>query len=257
MFNLLLSFILASGCAVSLVVLSHMTGLEHYTSRVFPLIPLLYALIYQILERIKTGKAKSMPAEKVKPEALKREMRSDLKRLFRNITPQRIFSAIAISFFIKLVMESIISAIYIYYTHISVKGVYGNYIITIISRFLRGEHPWLSGIEGLYMLACLAMATSLGTGMWIGFTSKTSALLEGVISGMVVTIFTAMTNMLFLYQKIEEVTSRMAQTMGYNTPVGFMAVLSFQVMLYGFWSGIAQKIKQDRMMRRLAGRKKS
>ncbi|MEW6066819.1 MAG: hypothetical protein AB1610_00765 [Nitrospirota bacterium] len=250
MLNLFLSFIMAVSGATGLVVLSHIIGFEHYTSRIFPLIPLLYAIIYHTLEKMRTGKTKPISPEKVKPENLKKEMRTGLKKFFMNISGVRIFTAVGISYSIKLVIEIIISLLFIYLTKSSLAEIYGNYVVNIIGVFLRGDHPWLSGIEGLYTLVCISLATSLSTGLWIGFTSKASALIEGVIAGMLITIFTAMTNMLFLYQKIEEMTASMAKSLGYNTSIGFMAVISLQVMLYGFWSGIFQKIKQDRIKRR-------
>lgn len=154
-----------------------------------------------------------------------------------------------ISFGLKLLIESVISILYLYFTDSALRELYGSYGINIIGRFLKGEHPWLTGFEGLYMLTCIGLATSVGTGLWIGFTSRSIALLEGVIVGMFVTIFTAMTNMVYLYQKIEDIAMRMAESMGYHTSIGFMAVLSLQVMLYGFWSGLSQKLKQARSLK--------
>lgn len=250
MFNLFLSFILASGFAAGLVTLSRITGLEHYTSRVFPMVPLLYAIIYQFLERLRTGKATPLPPERMKPETLKKEMRSGLSRLFGSISLDRMIAAVGISFLIKIIIESAISFIFIYITESTFSELYGTFSVNVVAHFLRGEHPWLRGTEGLYMLVYLAITTSIGTGMWIGLTSKTSALIEGVIVGMLVTVFSTMTNMLFLYQRIEEMALKMAKSMGYNMPVGFVIVIAFQVMLYGLWSGIFQKIKFDRMARK-------
>jgi hypothetical protein len=102
----------------------------------------------------------------------------------------------------------------------------------------------------------LAILTSLGTGLWIGWTSKTGArvILEGVLAGTAVALFNALTNMLLLYQKIEETANQMALSTGYGIRIGFIAVLSLQVLLYGFWSGMAQKAKQERAARRATKR---
>lgn len=40
--------------------------------------------------------------------------------------------------------------------------------------------------------------------------------------------------------------NKIAASMGYGTPIGFAVVLSLQVLLYGFWSGLAQKAKNQR-----------
>ena len=122
----------------------------------------------------------------------------------------------------------------------------GDFGIETIGKFLKGEHPWLAGHEGFYLLSLLAVTTSFGTGLWIGYTSKGRAILEGVLVGAAVTVITATTNMLILYRKIEEVANQMAASMGYGMRIGFVAVLTVQVLLYGLWAGIAEKAKMER-----------
>ncbi len=86
----------------------------------------------------------------------------------------------------------------------------------------------------------------MGTGLWIGYTSKGKAILEGVFVGAAVTVITAVTNMLILYREIEEVANQMARSMGYGMRIGFAVVLAGQVLLYGFWAGIGQMAKLKR-----------
>ncbi|HBR17873.1 MAG: hypothetical protein A3G39_02030 [Deltaproteobacteria bacterium RIFCSPLOWO2_12_FULL_43_16] len=247
MLNLFLSFLIAVSSAVGLVGLSHIMAMDVYTSRIFPLIPLLYAITYQLLERLKTGNTKP-----VHPEKMKEDIKAGVRVIFQHITIGRIFTAMAISFCIKLVFEIYLLSLFLHFNRTSFTALYGGFSIETVSRFLRGEHPWLMGSEGLYLLMLLALTTSLGTGLWIGYTTKSGpgAVLEGVLAGAVVTIFTALTNMLILYQKIEEMANQMAASMGYGMRIGFIAVLSLQVLLYGFWSGIAQKAKYQRAERR-------
>lgn len=247
MTNLFLSFLIAVSSAVGLVSLSHTLEMDIYTNRIFPLIPLLYAISYQILERFRTGKAKPLPTEKIKED-----ITTGTAALFQHITIGRVFTAVAISFSIKLVFEIYFSFLFLYFSSMSFIDAYGDFSIRMVGIFSRGEHPWLAGKEGLYLLTMLAIITSLGTGFWIGWTSKAgpSAMLEGVLAGTAVTLFNALTNMLLLYQKIEEATNQIAASMGYGMRIGFIAVLALQVLLYGFWSGIAQKAKQERAARR-------
>lgn len=251
MTNLFLSFFIAVGSAVGLVSLSHTLEMDIYTNRIFPLIPLLYAISYQILERLRTGKAKPLQTEKIKED-----IKAGTAALFQHITIGRIFTAVAISFCIKLLFEIYLSFLFLYFSTMSFIDIYGDFSVRMIGIFLRGEHPWLDGKDGLYLLMMLAIATSLGTGLWIGWTSKTGArvILEGVLAGTAVTLFNALTNMLILYQKIEETANQMAASMAYGMHIGFIAVLSLQVLLYGFWSGIAQKAKQERAARRAVKR---
>ncbi len=242
--NLFLSFSIAIGGAVGLVTLSKVFDLDTYTGRIFPLIPILYAIVYEVLERRKTGKTRPIP-----PAQAKEEMKAGAKALFENITAGRIITDVAVSFAIKFSLEIFLAALFIHFSGQTFSAIYGTFGIETVGTFLRGEHPWLSGSEGLSLLALLAVISSYGTGLWIGYTTKGKAILEGVIAGAAVTMITAMTNMLILYRRIEEMADQAAASLGYGVRVGFVAVLALQVLLYGLWSGIAQKAKEERALR--------
>ncbi len=239
---LFVSFLIAVGGSIALVVLSKEFDLEFYTSRIFPLIPIFYAIIYQIFEKIQTGKARPIP-----PSKAKEEMKAGAAAMFQNITPGRVVADVGISFGIKIVFEIIFTALYIQFSGQSFTALYGGFTSETVSKFLRGDHPWLTGNEGISLLLLLAVATSFGTGLWIGYTTKAKAILEGVIVGAVATLFGAITNMLILYQRVEEMANQMAASLGYATRIGFIVVISTQVLLYGLWSGVAQKAKQERV----------
>ncbi len=247
--NLFLSFSVAIGAAIGLVTLSKIFDLEFYTNRIFPLIPILYAIIYEVLERRK-GKTKNIP-----PSKAREEMKAGVAKIFENVTAGRILTAIGVSLVLKFIFEILFVAMYIRFSGRSFTDLYGTFGIETIGRFLRGEHPWLGGDEGFYLLALLAVITSFGTGLWIGYTSRGRAILEGVLVGAAVTLINAITNMLILYRKIEEMANQMAASMGYGTRIGFVVVLVSQVLLYGLWSGIAQQAKMERV--KLAAIKKS
>ncbi len=242
--NLFISFSIAIGGAIGLVTLSKVFDLDTYTSRIFPLIPILYAIIYEILERRKTGKSKSIP-----PMQAREQMKAGAKLLFKNITAGRIITDVAVSFSIKFSLEIILVALFLVVTGQDFTAVYGTFGIETVGRFLRGDHPWLEGSEGITLLALLSIITSYGTGLWIGYTSQGKAILEGVLAGAAVTFITAMTNMLMLYRRIEEAANQMAASFGYGVHVGFVSVLIVQVLLYGLWSGIAQRAKEERAVR--------
>ena len=242
--NLFLSFTIAICGAVGLVTVSKVFDLDTYTGRIFPLIPILYAIIYEVLERRKTGKAKPIP-----PSQAKEEMKAGAKLLFQNITVGRIITDVAVSFAIKFSLEIFLVALFIHFSGQTFGMIYGTFGIETVGTFLRGEHPWLSGREGLILLALLAVISSFGTGLWIGYTTRGKAILEGVIAGAAVTMITAMTNMLILYRKIEEMTNQLAASLGYGVRIGFLAVLILQVLLYGLWSGIAQRAREERELR--------
>jgi hypothetical protein len=226
--NLFLSFTIAIGGAVGLVSLSKIFDLDTYSSRIFPLIPILYAIVYEVLEKKKTGKSKP-----ISPADAREEMKAGARILFRNITAGRIIVDVAVSFGIKFALEIGLSALFLTVTGQTFTAVYGAFDLETVSRFLRGEHPWLAGSQATYILALVAFLASLGTGLWIGNTTEGNAILEGVMAGAAVTFVMSMTNMLVLYRELEQITMRLADYMGYAMRAGFLVVIGIQVLLYG------------------------
>jgi len=172
-------------------------------------------------------------------------MKAGAVAIFQNITPRRIAIAVGISFGIKFAFEIIFTAS----SSISPARRSKSSMAATIWRSSAaspGDHPWLTGNEGLSLLVLLAIATSFGTGLWIGYTTRAKAILEGVIVGAVVSLIGAITNMLILYRRIEEMANQMAASLGYAVRIGFVAVITTQILLYGLWSGVAQKAKQER-----------
>jgi hypothetical protein len=240
--TLFLSFLVAIGGAVGLVFMSRTFDLETYTTRVFPLIPILYAIVYEALEKRKTGKSRP-----ISPSQAKEEMRAGAAAIFQNITIGRIAGDVGVSFLIKFSLEIVLTVVYLSAGHWSFSEVYGSFTFETLGRLLRGDHPWLSGGSNLLLLALIALIASLGTGLWIGATTKASPILEGVLAGTAVTVITSMTNLLVLYRTIENLAVQAADQLGYVMHLGFAAVITLQVLLYGLWSGIAQrsKLKQE------------
>jgi len=161
--NLFLSFLVAILVAGGLVALSRSLRIEFPTTNIFPLVPLFYAIVYELLERRKAEKDKP-----VNPAKAKKGMKTGIAKIFENITVRRIFTAIAVSFTIKISFEIIFLVLYIQSGEKSFADLYGNFGIETIGRFIKGDHPWLAGNEGFYLLSLLAVITSLGTGLWIG-----------------------------------------------------------------------------------------
>lgn len=242
--NLFLSFTIAIGGAIGVVTLSRMFDLETYITRTLPIIPILYAIIYELLDRRKARKAGRTalpPAEGVKIV---------IPNIEAGISPGKIIFDVAVSFVVKFAAELFLVALFIRLSGRSFGEIYGSFNIETVSTFLRGEHPWLSDKEGIYLLALVAILSSFVTGVWIGNTSKGNAILEGVIAGAAVTLISSMTSMLVLYRTIEEMTVRLADSMGYVMNAGFLVVIGVQVLLYGLWSGLSQNAKRERKGKR-------
>ena len=243
--TLFLSFFVAIGGAVGLVTLSKTFDLENFTTRVFPLIPIMYALVYETLERRKRGKVKP-----ITPGQAKEEMKAAAAAMFQNITVERIIIIVGVSLLIKTGLEIISTAVYLSASRQSFAEVYGQFGLETVGRFLRGDHPWLAGNESIYLLALISLVTGLGTGLWIGTTTRAQPVLEGVIAGAAVTVLSTMTNMLVLYRTIERLAVKSAESFGYVFHAGFAVVITLQVLLYGLWSGMACRAKNERDARR-------
>lgn len=243
--NLFISFTIAICGAVGLVSLSRAFDFEFYTSRTLPLIPILYAIIYEVLERRKAGSTRT-------PSSLheKTSMMVESPSIARGITVERVLVGTGVGFAVKFLAEMFLVFFFLLFSGQSFSGIYGPFTIGTVGRFLRGEHPWLAGGEGVFLLALISITTCFVTGFWIGHTSQGRAIVEGVLTGAAITVVMSMTNMLILYQKIETVTERLVDSMGYAMRAGFLVVLALQVLLYGLWSGIVQTGKVDRAKQR-------
>jgi hypothetical protein len=242
--NLLLSFSIAITGALCLVVLSSILNFESYFYKILPLIPILYAIVFELLERRKSRRSGGVSAP---PREGAKTVR---KPSSLAIAPGSLVGAVAISFLIKFFLEIMLTVLFLTFSGQSFIDAYGKFTIGTIAQFLRGEHPWLTGKEGLYLLTLLYLATIIAAGLWIGYTARGNAIVEGVLAGAVVTLINSMTNMLFLYRSIESAAERLADSMGYVMHAGFLIVLSLQVLLFGLWSGLVQSAKEERELRR-------
>jgi hypothetical protein len=248
--NLFISFTIAIGSAIGLVSLSRALDLEFYTNKILPLVPILYAIVYEVLEHRKADSTKARAGTLTKETVKAASLRAEA-----GITAGRIITDVAVSFVIKLSLEIFLVVLFLRYGNLAFGEVYGRFGIETVGTFLRGEHPWLAGQQGIYLLALVAVATCIVTGSWIGHTSKGNAILEGVLAGAAVTLVNSMTNMLHLYRTMEDATVRLADSMGYAMRAGFLVVIGLQVLLYGLWSGLVQMHRQERDEMKKAGKR--
>jgi hypothetical protein len=243
--NLFLSFTIAISGAIGLVVLSGIFSFDVYIYKILPLVPILYAIVYEVLEhRKKKGKPKAVETPREKEQTRGREA-----LVVEQLTFGRTVSDVGVIFIIKFSLEMFLVALFLIFSGQTFGETYGAFHIDTVGKFLRGDHPWLTGTEGMYLLALIAFVTCIFSGLWIGYTSKGKAIVEGVLAGAAVTVIMAMTNMLTLYRKLEDVTVQFADSLGYAINAGFLVVIALQVLLYGLWSGLVQrgKIKRARL----------
>src|SRR5512139_885186 len=126
--TLFLSFLVAIGGAVGLVSLSRVFDLETYTTRIFPLIPILYAIVYEALEKRKgRGKFRSIP-----PSEAREEMKVAAATIFQNITFERIVIDVGMSLLMKFTLELTLTATYLAAGDHSFAQVYGAFNIETV-----------------------------------------------------------------------------------------------------------------------------
>jgi hypothetical protein len=238
--NLFLSFSIAISGAIGLVILSRLLDFENYINRILPLIPILYAIVYEVLEHKKKGKPKYLRTSE------KEETKEQVAIAPEPLTFGRIVTDVGVIFIIKFSLEIFLLALFLLFSGQTFSQTYGTFCIDTVGKLLRGDHPWLVGNEGMYLLALIAVITCIISGLWIGYTSKGMAIVEGVLAGAAVTVVMAMTNMLTLYRKLEDVTVQFADSLGYVINAGFLVVIALQVLLYGLWSGLVQRGKNER-----------
>jgi hypothetical protein len=239
--NLFLSFSIAISGAIGLVILSRFFEFENYTNKILPLVPILYAITYEVLEHKKKGKNKALQTPQEKQETKEREALAA-----EPLTFSRIVTDVGVIFIIKFSVELFLVALFFRFSGQTFSETYGALHIDTVGKFLRGDHPWLTGNEGMYLLALIALITCFISGLWIGYTSKGMAIVEGVLAGAAVTVVMSMTNMLTLYRKLEDVTVQFADSLGYVMRAGFLVVIALQVLFYGLWSGLVQRGKNER-----------
>jgi len=253
--NLFISFTIAIGGAIGLVILSKVFDLEFYTNKILPLIPILYAIVYEVLEHRKVNRTKARA--KILPSSVEREGRDKADSWSAPaLSFGRVITDVGVSFAVKFLIEMFLLALFLRFSGQSFSDAYGPFSIETVGRFLRGDHPWLSGNEGILMLALIAIITCFITGLWIGYTSQGRAILEGVLAGAAITVVMSVTNMLILYRRIEAVTEKLADSLGFAMQAGFLVVIALQVLLYGLWSGLVQMGRRDRAQVAVERRKK-
>ena len=240
--NLFLSFTIAISGAVGLVIASRFFDFENYVNKILPLVPILYAIVYEVLEHKKKDKGKYVQEPREQDELKERRAHADERRL----TFGRVVSDVGVIFLIKFSIEMFLVALFLHFSGQTFSEAYGTFCVDTVGTFLRGDHPWLSGSQGTWLLALIAILTCFISGLWIGYTSKGMAIVEGVLAGAAVTVVMAMTNMLALYRKLEDVTIQFADSQGYVMRAGFLVVIALQVLLYGLWSGLVQRGKNER-----------
>ena len=100
--NLFLSFTIAVCASIGLVSLSRSSDYDFYVGKTLPLIPILYAVIYEFLDHRKKGGARNLPRSREIDEGLNRKAEPTV---FERLAIGRVITGVGLSFLIKLSLE--------------------------------------------------------------------------------------------------------------------------------------------------------
>ena len=128
--NLFLSFTIAISGAVGLVIMSRFFDFEIYTNKILPLVPILYAIVYEVLEHRKKGKAKYVQEPREKDELKERRAYADERQL----TFGRIVTDVGVIFINKFSVEMFLVALFLHFSGQTFNEAYGTFSIDTVGQ---------------------------------------------------------------------------------------------------------------------------
>ncbi len=233
---LISTLVLAVLGAFTFIKLIVLLDLQEYLGLVVPLLPIFYTIIYPMLDRPfsnehakKRGETAAVPVENSSPS------------WFMNLSPWRIAGAIVISLGIKFLMESSQYAMILLISDGSLTHIGMRMDPFLMVRLFKGDlvdsHRSMLFLE-MIMMSCAG-------GIWLGYTSKTRPVMEGIVAGTLVSAVIAFTNLTPLYGQINQITSQWAGLTGSKIHFElFSGVLVF-TFLFSCWVLIGLKLKMN------------
>jgi hypothetical protein len=106
--NLFISFTIAICASVGLVSLSRAFDFEFYTSRTLPLIPILYAIIYEVLDHRKTVRTRTLSSAPVQES-----VKVAAPAIGRGLAMERVLMDVGVSFAVKFLIEIFLFALFL------------------------------------------------------------------------------------------------------------------------------------------------
>ena len=216
----------------------------------FPIIPVLFPVFYKFLssESSVTRVLDAVPIPAPQPSSLlKRQLSlrfSEMKSL------QRVFIAVAISLAMKFIMEGLFLYTFYRKSGLPFHTLFGGWEDNLVGRFLRGELLAVTASQVVPLLAVEALVLTAVGGLWIGFTSPGTPILEGVFAGTILAFFAVLTNLSLLYARLESLAQTAASLFGGGYSQVFpLAGPLLQIFFYGCWTMLGQQWRRERSLR--------
>ncbi len=160
---------------------------------------------------------------------------------------------VALSLLVKFLMEGVFLYTFYRKSGLAFHVLFGGWQDKLVARFLRGELLMVTGSQVVPLLILEVLILTAVGGLWIGFTSARTPILEGVLAGAILACFATLTNLTLVYARIESFTETAASLFDAQYSVAFsLAGPLFQVFLYGCWTMVGLRWRRERSSRSTA-----
>ncbi|MFI5303849.1 MAG: hypothetical protein ACHQYP_03540 [Nitrospiria bacterium] len=223
--------VLMSFLFIKLIVL---LDLKDYLGLVVPLLPVFYTIIYPILDRPflretqqSVHRGDSLPIEIATPS------------YFKNLSFWRITGAIVISTGIKFLMEFSHFGMLLFLSDSSLANFWMRLDPVLLLELAKGD----LAVSPTPFLFIELMMMSFAGGIWLGYSSKTRPLMEGVVAGTIISILIAFTNLTPLYGKIGKMTTEFTGMSGQGLHLEIFSGVIFFTFIFSCWVLLGIKMK--------------
>ncbi len=211
-----------------------------------PVLPAVFPLIYRIL-----GKESATAGILDRVSKRSTFWRRHFSFRFSEMRSLRIILiGVTLSLAMKFIMEGLFLYTFYRKSGLPFRTLFGGWEDNLAGRFLRGELLAVTTSQVVPLLVVEVLVLTAVGGLWIGFTSSGTPILEGVFAGTILAFFATLTNLSLLYAHIESLTQTAASLFGadYSQALPLAGPL-LQVFLYGCWTMAGQRSRRERSLR--------
>ena len=247
--QLLTSLTLSLIAAILLIKGAIYLNFRETLSLALPVIPVFFPLFYRAMDKDAAGP--------MLPEGRSGRTSFWKKQFSLRFSEMRSLRTVLIGVTLSLVVKFAMEGFFLYAFYrksgLPFQTLFGGWGDDIVGRFLRGELLAITASQVVPLLVVEALILTAVGGLWIGFTSPGTAILEGVFAGTILAFFATLTNLSLLYAHVESVTHTAASLFGADYPQAFsLAGPMLQVFFYGCWAMVGQRWRRERSFRSAA-----
>lgn len=209
-----------------------------------PVLPSLFPLFYRVLakEPVIVGGAES--GARLRPGFWKRHFSV-------RVSEMRSLPTIVVAVVLSLGAKYAAEALFLYAVYrrsgLPFHVLFGEGGDSLLGCFLRGDLLTATADHVVPLLAVETIVLTAAGGLWIGFRSDGSAVLEGLFAGTAVALIATLTNLVVVYTRIESLAEAIAALLDPGSLQVFpLAGLLVQIFLYGCCTMAGQQWRRAR-----------